>query len=369
MGKGGGEIMMIKREGARILIVDDEESIRNLLARYLTTERYTCSTAGSGAEAQELLEEEEFHLVLSDINMPGMSGIDLLAVIRAMRPDTAVMMVTAVDDREMATRALELGAYGYLIKPFSMNDVLNNVANALERRRLTLLSQEYERELETKVQERTREVREKARQVREREEEIVFRLLSSMGWRDDETGVHARRIGLYSAVMTNELGWSAEKTDNIRLAAPMHDLGKIGIVDSILRKPGKLTVEEFEEMKQHTIIGAKILEGSKIPLLQLAAEIAESHHEKWNGSGYPYGLSGENIPQSGRIVAIADVYDALVHKRVYKPAFSEDQAISIMEEGKGSHFDPSVLQIFFDLLPEMRRIREEVKDEEEAPSL
>ena len=308
--------MVTQREAAKILIVDDEADITSRLARYVTLDGYSCSTASSGEEAQELLKENEFHLVLSDINMPGISGIELLAGIKNRYPDIAVLMATAVDGRATATRALEHGAYGYLIKPFTMSDVLINVANALERRRLTLLSQEYERELEEKVQERTREVREKARQVREREEEIVFRLLSSMGFRDDETGTHARRIGLYSAVMAREPGWDAEQTDNIRLAAPMHDLGKIGIGDGILRKPGKLTFDEFEVMKQHTIIGAKILDGSEVPLLQLAGEIALSHHEKWNGSGYPHSLIGEDIPESGRIVAVADVYDPCSQTRV-----------------------------------------------------
>lgn len=354
--------MVTQRQATKILIVDDQKDIHDLLASYLEIEGYTCATASSGEEAQQLLEESEFHLVLTDINMPGMSGIDLLEVVRSRYADIAVLMVTAVDDRDTATRALELGAYGYLIKPFTMIDVANNVANALERRRLNLLSQEYERELERKVQERTWEVQEKSRQVREREEEIVFRLLSSMGFRDDETGEHARRIGLYSAEMARRLGWDVEQTESIRLAAPMHDLGKIGIDDGILRKPGKLTSEEFEEMKNHTIIGAKILAGSDIPLLQLAEEIALTHHENWNGSGYPHGLAGDDIPTSGRIVAVADVYDALVHNRVYKPAFPEEEALSIMKTGRGRQFDSKVLDVFLDSLPEMRRIRAEVKD-------
>ncbi|MFH1117842.1 MAG: HD domain-containing phosphohydrolase, partial [Pseudomonadota bacterium] len=348
--------IMVRRHGeARILVVDDEEAIRNLLAIQLSTDGYVCSTASGGEEAQRLLESNEFHLVLSDINMPGMSGIELLSVITRRYPNTAVLMATAVDDRDTATRALELGAYGYLIKPFGMNDVLNNVANALERRRLTLLSQEYERELEAEVRERTR-------QVREREEEVVFRLLSSMGFRDDETGAHARRIGLYAALMARGLGWKQEEVDKILLAAPMHDLGKIGINDAILRKPGRLTAEEFEEMKKHTTIGAKILRGSEVPLIRLAEEIALSHHEKWDGSGYPQGLAGDAIPPSGRITAVADVYDALVHKRVYKEAYPEEKALAVLEEGRGRHFCPEVVTVFMNMHPEMRRIRKEVKD-------
>ena len=165
---------MSRPKAVKVLIVDDEVDINLLLTRYLTSDGYSCSTASSAEEAEALLAENEFDLVLSDINMPGMSGIDLLAVIRNRYPDTAVLMATAVDDRGTATRALELGAYGYLIKPFSMSDVLINVANAMERRRLTMLSQEYERELERRVEERTLEVRKKAHEVRDREEEIVF---------------------------------------------------------------------------------------------------------------------------------------------------------------------------------------------------
>jgi putative two-component system response regulator len=354
-------------EALSILVVDDEEHVRRILARCLEAEGYVCSVAGSGHDALKLMEAQEFHLVLSDIMMPGMSGIELLEVIGALYPDTPVLMVTAVDDRATATQALELGAYGHLLKPFSMREVAINVANALERRRLTLLSHQYERELEAKVQERTREVTEKARQIREREQEIVFRLLSSMGYRDDETGAHAWRIGLYSAVLGRQLGWEQNMQETIKLAAPMHDLGKIGIRDGILRKPDKLTIEEFEAMKRHTVIGAKILGGSDITLLRLAAEIALSHHEKWDGSGYPQRSSGNDIPQSGRIVAVADVYDALVHERVYKPAFSEDTAVSIMKDGKDKHFDAMVLEAFLDTLGEMRRIREQVRENRDVP--
>ncbi len=359
--------MAHQAKAGEILVVDDEETVRRLLARCLEAEGYECSVAGSGDEALKHMEAREFHLVLSDIMMPGMSGIALLELIGKLHPDTAVLMVTAVDDRSTATRALELGAYGHLLKPFSMREVVINVENALERRRLNLLSRKYERELEAKVQERTREVTEKARQIREREQEIVFRLLSSMGYRDDETGAHAWRIGLYSAVMARQLGWRREPQETIKLAAPMHDLGKIGIQDAILRKPGKLTVDDFEAMKRHTVIGAKILDGSDIALLRLAAEIALSHHEKWDGSGYPHGSSGNDIPQSGRIVAVADVYDALVHERVYKPAFSEDKAISIMKDGKDKHFDAMVLEAFLDSLGEMQRIRGQVREEQDVP--
>jgi len=262
---------MIEQQTASILIVDDEPDIGRILSTWLKMAGYDCSTATTGEQAMALMQSRDFHLVVSDIMMPGMSGIDLLTHIKELFPEVAVILVTAVDDRKTAIMTLELGAYGYVIKPFDRNEILINVANALERRRLTLLSREYENSLES-------EVREKTREVREREEQIVFRLISASGCRDDETGGHIRRIGLHASVIAKDIGWNEESVADIRLAAAMHDVGKIGIPDSILRKPGKLTREEFEVMKTHTTIGGRLLGGSNIPLLHMAKEVALSHH-------------------------------------------------------------------------------------------
>jgi putative two-component system response regulator len=337
----------------RILFVDDEQYISELLSRWFTFEGYECSAASGGEEALHMMKEQEFDLVVSDITMPGMSGIDLLKVVRNQWPDAAVLMATAVSDRETAVHALQLGAYGYSIKPFDRNELSINVANALERRRVTLLMREYERDLEQKVQERTS-------MVRQREEQIIFRLVSASEYRDDETGAHIRRVGLYSAVIAKGLGWEPQTVDDMRLAAPMHDIGKIGIPDRVLQKPGKLTPEEFTIMKTHTEIGRRILDDPEIPLLRMAQEIALSHHERWDGTGYPFGLVGKEIPVSGRIVAVVDVYDSLVCDRIYRPALPEDQALSILSDAKGKHFDPRILDCFFVLLPEIRRIGQEV---------
>jgi putative two-component system response regulator len=338
--------------------VDDEPYIGQLLSRWLKAEGYDCVTVQSGERAVELLESSEFHLVVSDIMMPGMSGLDLLTFIGTRHPDIAAIMVTAVDERSTATLALDLGAYGYVIKPFDKNEIIINVANAVERRRLTLLSRQYERELEEQVQQRTA-------QVRRREEEIIYRLVSATGCRDDETGSHVKRIGLYASLMARALGWGPQAVNDIRLAAPMHDVGKIGIPDRILHKAGKLTRQEFEIMKTHAEIGARILDGSEVAMLQMAAEIAWTHHEKWNGAGYPRGLAGEAIPESGRIVAIADFYDALVNDRVYRPALPEEIILSMMDGGKSIHFDARILDCFFSLHREIRAIREEVEEETE----
>jgi putative two-component system response regulator len=342
---------------ANILIVDDEPDVCELLSRWLTSEGYSCDTATNGRMAVQLLEQKEFDLLISDIMMPGMSGIDLLKVVRGLFLDTAVVMVTAVADRKTAVLALDLGAYGYVIKPFDENEILISVVNAMERRRLTLLSQKYERSLEAKVEERTR-------QLRQREEEIVLRMISAVGHRHDETGSHVRRIGFYAAAMAKSLGWTPESVNYIQLAAAMHDVGKIGIPDTILLKPGKLTREEFEVIKTHTTIGAAILDESDVSLIQMAREIALSHHEKWDGSGYPQGLIEEATPESARIVGVVDVYDAMASDRVYRPALPENEALSLMKIAKGESFDPRILDCFLDLLTEIRRIREEVRHQE-----
>jgi len=200
------------------------------------------------------------------------------------------------------------------------------------------------------------EVRNRTAQIRNREEEVALRLVTAADFRDDETGAHIRRIGLYSEVLTKKLGWSAGEIDNIRIAAPMHDIGKIGIPDSVLLKPDLLTDEEYIIMKNHTVIGGKMLENSRADMINMAHEIALYHLEKLDGTGYPSGLAGAKIPMSARIVAVVDVYDALVHKRVYKAPMSEITTLDIMKKSSGQHFDPALIDLFFDSLDDFRRI-------------
>ncbi|OGQ94484.1 MAG: response regulator [Deltaproteobacteria bacterium RIFOXYD12_FULL_57_12] len=339
-----------------VLVVDDEAFICSTISRFLQAEGYASVSVHSAEQALERLQIEQFQLLVSDIMMPGKSGIELLGITKQLYPNMAVIMATGVDSRETAIRALELGAYGYLIKPFAKNELIINVVNALERRRLTMASQEYEQRLEQEVLDRTAD-------VHRREEEIALRLVTAAEYRDDETGHHIRRIGLFSAELARGLSCPDQLAADLRVAAPMHDIGKIGISDTILLKPGRLTVEEFEVVKQHTVIGAGILSDSEIPLIQLARDIALYHHERWDGTGYPSGLRGEDIPLAARIVAIADVYDALVFDRVYRPAFSEKDSLAIMRRGKATHFDPQILQCFLDVLPAFREIRRCIEQE------
>jgi len=229
-----------------------------------------------------------------------------------------------------------------------LGDEYYNEVVRLQRYRNSALSREM---LELEIENQTRK-------IRKREEEIAMKLLSAASHRDHETAAHVRRIGLYAEVMAGALNWDEASTADIRIAAPMHDIGKIGIPDRVLLKPGKLSDEEFEEMKQHATIGADMLSGTNIPLLKMASEIAMCHHEKWDGTGYPSGLSGKEIPASARITTIVDVYDALVHKRVYKEASSEDAALNVMQKMVGRHFDPELYAVFLENLPKIREIKE-----------
>ncbi len=346
---------------AKILIVDDESYIREILSRWLEAAGYQCVTVASAEDAWKMLSVNDellagFTLLISDILMPGKSGIELLALARERHPDVAVIMVTGVDDRTTAIESLRLGAYGYVIKPLDENDLIINVTNALERRRLALQARQYQEFLEEEVRARTAD-------IRQREEEIALRLVSAAESRDKATGDHIRRIGLYSASLAKALGWKQQRVDDIRVAATMHDIGKIGISDGLMLKPDKYTAEEFEVVKKHTEIGAAILGGSDIPLLQMAEEIALYHHEKWNGSGYPRGLAGEEIPESARLVAIVDAYDAIKEPRIYDPARSEEEALAMMIEERGTHFDPRILDCFARILPEIRPIPHQVISE------
>lgn len=213
------------------------------------------------------------------------------------------------------------------------------------------------------------ELRVRTQQIRQREEEIALKLIGVTGFRDEETGSHVRRIGMYAASIAEAMGWSRALVDDIRIAAPMHDLGKVAIPDSVLLKAGSLNDEEFSIMKRHTVIGNKMLIGTGISVLDMAAEIALCHHERWDGTGYPAGLKGDEIPLSARITTVVDIYDALVHKRVYKAAMDETEALNLMRNMSGQHLDPEVFSVFLSLLPAMREIRHSVLEEEDAGML
>lgn len=341
---------------ATVLVVDDERPVRDLVTRWLSRSGFHCMQADSANAAWDLVRSTGVELVVSDIAMPGRSGLELLIDIKTSFPDTAVLMLTASGDTRTAIQALTAGAFGYLLKPVQEGELVLQVQRGMDVRRLVLENRAYTHELEDRVRQQTSS-------IRRAHEETIHRLVAASRFRDEETGAHIRRTGLYSEVFAEVLGWSSEEVETIRLAAPMHDVGKIGIPDSILRKPGRLTDAEFEIMKTHTTIGAGMLAGSDWPVLQLAHDIALNHHERWDGSGYPNGLQGEMIPLAARIVALVDVYDALSHDRVYRPAFSEEETLDLMTKGRGTHFDPFLFGVFLALVPELRRIAQDNPDE------
>ncbi|OGW68152.1 MAG: hypothetical protein A3H49_11325 [Nitrospirae bacterium RIFCSPLOWO2_02_FULL_62_14] len=354
----------------RILIVDDEETIRQQLGRLLTLYGYDCTLAADAQEARRHLAQKHFALMLCDVSMPGESGMDLIKQVLLLEfPFTAAVMVTGVDDPVIAEIALKSGAYGYIIKPYEANEVLINVANALRRRQLEIENQSQLDKLEDMVMERTEALRRKIRQLEKAHEEVrlsreetVQRLALAAEFRDTDTARHLQRMSLYCAVLARRYGLEPDRCELIRIASPMHDIGKIGTPDHILLKPGKFSPEEFEVITRHSEMGRHILDGSKAELLRLAATIAWTHHEKFDGTGYPRKLSGEAIPLEGRIAAVADTFDALTTKRIYKPAFSVDQTLDIMREGRGKHFDPSLLDTFLGAVDEVLVIKDQFSD-------
>jgi len=349
-------------EQVRILIVDDEQTVRRLLKERLSVEGYHCREAASAAQALEELRNDAISLVLLDINMPGKSGVELLPELRASFPDTAVVMATAISDAGIAVRCMKNGAYDYVTKPFSLDDVLLSVERALERRRLELEVRDYRQHLEQMVEQRTEELRQAISKIKLSSLDTIHRLSHAAEYKDQDTGTHIKRIGRCSACLASRLGLSDAEVESILYAAPMHDVGKIGVPDHILLKPGKLDPDEWSVMKQHTTIGAQILQGSDAEFIKMAEVIALTHHEKWDGTGYPRGLKGTEIPLPGRIVAIVDVFDALVMERPYKKPFSPEESLGVIREERGRHFDPEVVDALLAIENEISGIREEYKD-------
>jgi putative two-component system response regulator len=355
--------------GVAILVVDDEDSIRRILSRLLRRNGYICETAADADEAMRLLQETEFALVLTDVDMPGSSGLDLITEIARDFPDTATVMVTGMDDAQLANTALDIGAYGYIIKPFQPNEILINVSNAIRRRRLEMETRTHRIRLEQMVKDRTADLwdaiarLERAeRDLRTSREETIERLAIAAEFRHDETAQHIQRMSRYCALLASNAGMDSERSETIRVASLMHDVGKIGIPDHILLKPGPLTPDERAIMQQHTDIGFRILAGSSSELLATAADIAWTHHERVDGSGYPRGLKGDAIPIEGRIAAIADVFDALSSDRAYKTAFSLVTAVEGMRKARGTHFDPELLDVFLNSIDEVLEIKEQYAD-------
>jgi putative two-component system response regulator len=313
----------------RVLVIDGDEQVRILLGRILTDAGYRCTASSGAAQARARLAEAPFDLMLCDVMLPDGSGLDLVEHVLVRHPRTAALMVSGLDGVELADRALAIGAYGYLLKPFSDNEVLRSVLGAAGRRRHSLDADD---------------------ELQASREETIQRLCIAVEARDPGTAAHIGQMSENSRDIALELGLSAGRSDLIRTASAMHDVGKMGIPDQVLLKPGPLTDKERATMQQHAEIGYRILAGSRSELLQLAATIAWTHHERFDGTGYPRGLAGEAIPLEGRIAAVADVFDALTRDRVYRGRMSRTDAVRLLRDGRGTHFDPHVLDAMLTIL-------------------
>lgn len=326
-----------------ILIVDDEDANVRVLERLLDRAGYqNLRSTSDPREVEDIFLEYDPDLILLDLHMPHLDGFAVMEMLREhIGPETylPILVLTGDPDREVKERALSAGARDFVTKPFDSTEVLLRIQNLLETRCLHQELRAHSETLEEKVRERTRE-------LAQAQIEILHRLVLAAEYRDDMTGRHAERVGVLSALVGSALGVGRERVEVIRRAAPLHDVGKIGIPDAILMKPGPLTPAEFEVMKNHTTIGARILAGTDYSLLETARTVARSHHEKWDGTGYPDGLAGEDIPLVGRIVSVADVFDSLTHERPYKMATPPEEAVEMIREEREQHFDPEVADAF-----------------------
>jgi two-component system response regulator RpfG len=339
---------------ATILIIDDQLTSRQILQQLVSTidENTSVEAFANPVEALQWISGNTTDLVLVDYKMPEMNGIEFIKRFRrhASSSHVPVIMVTSIEDKSVRYEALEAGATDFLMKPVDHHECRARCNNLLTQYQQYKIISDRSRWLERRVSEATSE-------IRLRERETLLRLARAGEYRDEETGNHVIRMAKYSRVIAEQLGFSNDDADVIEMAAPMHDIGKIGIRDDILLKPGKLTPEEFEVMKRHTIIGYDILKDSPSKFLQMGSVIALCHHEKFDGTGYPYGKKYNEIPIEARIVTVADVYDALVSERPYKNAWSTDAALDYMESHSGKHFDPDCLAAFKEQLDLVTKIQ------------
>jgi putative nucleotidyltransferase with HDIG domain len=358
-----------KTNPKRLLIVDDELSVREVLAEGLGAFGYETSTAAGADEAIEMVRGERFHLILSDIEMPGGNGMELLERVKEHDPGLDVVMVTGVVDVGTAIRSIREGASDYLTKPFNLDEVQIVVERTLEKRRLILENRAHQEHLEEIVEQRTREVLEKKQEVerlyadlQDSYESTLQALVTALDFRDNETQGHSYRVVQYAVLVAERMGVGEPELSWIRRGAILHDVGKIGIPDAVLRKPGKLDPEEWAEMCKHPEMGYRMLE--RIRFLKPALDIVISHQERFDGSGYPRGLKGDEIPIGARIFAVVDTFDAMTSDRPYRAALSIDAACEEIREWSGRQFDPQVVDVFLSIEADRwREIRERVHHE------
>src|ERR1043165_161813 len=336
-------MFMANGRKARLLIIDDKPDIKNVLCDLLGG-RYECQSAGSAEEALTLLHQQRFDLILSDIMMDGMTGLEMVPHVRKLASVIMIIMVSGAEKIDSAINALRVGAFDYIMKPFDVRYVLAAVERALEHRALREAKRRYETPLERMVERRTAELGDALETLEHTYRSTLKALAAALETRDVETHGHSERVVRFSLRLGRELGLDEGQLKALEFGALLHDIGKIGVPDTVLRKPSALTEEEWAKMRQHPLHGQQILRG--IEFLKDAARVVGQHHEKWDGSGYPLGLSGEEIDLNARIFAVADAFDALTSDRVYRSTTSYAEAAAELDRCSGQHFDPGVVEAF-----------------------
>ncbi|MDX2015333.1 MAG: response regulator [Myxococcaceae bacterium] len=329
---------------ARILIVDDDESVRDVISVLLREEGYHCDTASGAEMALDMAEREDTPLVISDMKMPGKDGLWLLEAFRDKHPDTSIIMLTGYGDTESAVDCLRRGAVDYLLKPPKLTDLIRSIERALAKRRIELARKKYQKKLERKVRDRTTELRQALKDISVTYENTLMALVSALDAREHETSDHSIRVVEYTVAIATQLGIKGAELEEIGRGALLHDIGKIGVPDAVLLKPGKLTPDEWVEMRKHPDIGFNMIQ--PIPFLSVPATIVLSHQERWDGQGYPRNLKGHEIHIGARIFAVADTLDAMTSDRPYRRGTTFANAIAEITRCGGSQFDPEVVKAF-----------------------
>ena len=360
----------------KILYVEDNEDAREQTLKLLKNFFDDIEVAVDGQEGLDKFREDKFRedkdafrIIFTDISMPNMNGIEMLENIRKQDEKIPVIILSAHNEVDFFLDTIRLGVDGYILKPIDMQQFINTLTKTLEQIKLEQDNIKYKNQLEninsdleSQVIERISEIYTLNQEIEDTQKEVIFTMGAIGERRSKETGNHVKRVAEYSKIFALKYGLGEKHAELLKQASPMHDIGKVAIPDAILNKPARFTPEEFEEMKKHSLLGYEMLKGSQRPLVKLATVIAYEHHEKWDGSGYPRGLKGENIDINGRITAIADVFDALGSSRVYKSAWDDKKIFDLFKEEKGKHFEPKLVDIFFDNIDEFLNVRDSFKD-------
>lgn len=359
---------MTKKEEitGRILAVDDEPRNLKLIEAMLKPIGHEVIPANDGVSAIEIAKTEDIDVILLDVMMPGMNGFATASELKRNEKTSTVpiVMVTALNDTTDRIEALNVGADDFLAKPVDVNELRARVSSLVKVKLFYDQQKNYQRSLEIEVEKQTKQLRRAYDQIKESSLDTILRLTKASEFKDEDTGAHINRMSNYAAIIAETMGLNPKTVETILYASPMHDIGKVGIPDIILLKPGKLNEPEWKIMKQHTVFGARILEKADTPLLKMAGIIALNHHEKWDGTGYPRGIKGKKIPLAARIVTISDVFDALVSKRPYKEAFTLEKTFSIIDEMNGSTFDPEITAAFYASKDKILEIKDLYQDDD-----